>query len=143
MFGCPRVLQCYNPHKIRGFLMFRVLQRCYKGATGCYSERVSSLKSQVGDQPTVHGPGPAWAGKPALPYAKRRVQSGGAERPSPPPPPAQRVGEGNLGGPIRLERRTAGSGNIRASRGAGVVSRGAPRLLSKILLWIDCLTVLS
>jgi hypothetical protein len=31
------VLQCYNPHRTEGFCTIGVLQRCYRGATGCYT----------------------------------------------------------------------------------------------------------
>ena len=34
------VLQCYKPHKIERFCTIGVLQRCYKGATGCYERRL-------------------------------------------------------------------------------------------------------
>jgi hypothetical protein len=32
------VLQCYNPHRTEGLFMIGVLQKCYKGATGCYKD---------------------------------------------------------------------------------------------------------
>jgi len=34
VLGGMEVLQCYNPHRIEGFCAIRVLQRCYRGATG-------------------------------------------------------------------------------------------------------------
>ena len=37
VLGGMEVLQCYNPYKIRGFCPIGVLQRCYRGATGCYA----------------------------------------------------------------------------------------------------------
>ena len=36
VFGGMEVLQCYNPHESEGFCTIGVLQRCYRGATGCY-----------------------------------------------------------------------------------------------------------
>jgi hypothetical protein len=37
VLGGMEVLQCYNPHRTEGFCTIGVLQRCYRGATGCYA----------------------------------------------------------------------------------------------------------
>src|ERR1700747_3151658 len=37
VLGGMEVLQCYNPHRTDGFCTIGVLQRCYRGATGCYA----------------------------------------------------------------------------------------------------------